>query len=65
MFFIVTDNIGNRYLMGDEIVAAYRVAGDAATTGAAGTDANTVPLRFTFDALMACIYTGDVDELTA
>lgn len=63
MFFIVTDNNGNRYVMGDSIVAAYRTAADAATTGASMTDQNTAPLRFTFDALMSCIYTGDVETL--
>lgn len=63
MFFIVTDNNGNKYLMGDEIVAAYRTAAEAATTGQAATDANNVPLQFSFDALMGCTYEGDVETL--
>ena len=63
MFFLVRDNHGNHYLMGDDTVAAYRTAGDPATTGAAATDLNSVPLTFQFEALMGCTYEGDVDSL--
>ena len=63
MFFIVTDGNGNSYLMGDKTVAAYRVAGDAATTGAAATDLNQTPMKFQFDALMACTYEGDKEAI--
>ena len=63
MFFVTTDNHGNHYVMGDDTVAAYRTAGDAATTGAAATDLNSAPLTFQFEALMGCVYEGDVESL--
>lgn len=63
MFFITTDNHGNHYVMGDDTVAAYRTAGDPAKTGAGATDLNTAPLAFQFEALMGCIYEGDVESL--
>ena len=37
MFFIVTDNNGTNYLMGDKRRGALRASGDGATTGASST----------------------------
>lgn len=63
MFFIVTDKNGVNYLMGDEINAAKKVAGDAVTTGRAGSDLNKVPLRFTYICPRNLVYEGDTEDL--
>lgn len=66
MFFIVTDKNGNSYLMGDKLNAARRIASDAASTGTATTDRNSVPMRFTYTCPRNLVYTGDkVNILTA
>lgn len=63
MFFIVQDRNGNCYLMGDSLVAAKKVAADAATTGKATTDMNKIPIRFTYVCPRHLIYDGDVKSI--
>ena len=59
MFFVVTDKNGVKYLMGDQLTGARRVAGDAVTTGTASTDRNGVPLRFTYDCPRNLVFEGE------
>ena len=47
MFFIVTDNNGTNYLMGDKRRGALRASGDGATTGASSTARNQNTLHYT------------------
>ncbi len=61
----VTDKNGQSYLMGDEVNHAYRVAGDAATTGKATTDANKVPIRFEYVCPRNLVFAGSVEELAS
>lgn len=60
---IVTDKNGNRYLMGDKLNAARRVAADASTTGKVGADMNKTPLKFTYTCPRKLMYTGDVTNI--
>ena len=60
LFFIVTDKNGKKYLLGDKLNGAVKVAGDAATTGTVPTDRNGVPLRFTYACPRNLVYDGDV-----
>ncbi len=60
LFFIVTDKNGKKYLLGDSLNGAVKVAGDAATTGTVPTDRNGVPLRFTYACPRNLVYDGDV-----
>lgn len=60
---IVTDKNGERYLFGDKLNAARRVAADASTTGKAGTDLNKVPMKFTYACPRKLMYTGDVENI--
>lgn len=60
---IVTDKNGNRYLMGDRLNAAHKVAGDASTTGKTTTELNKTPLKFQYSCPRKLMYTGDVDNL--
>lgn len=52
MFFIVTDNNGTNYLMGD-----------GATTGASSTARNQNTLHYTFTAPRKCVYEGDTEDI--
>ncbi len=64
LFMIVTDKNGVKYLLGDSLNAARRVAADASTTGASGeSDVNRVPLRFQYDCPRKLVYTGDTAGL--
>lgn len=63
LFLIVKDRNGQFYLMGDQNVAAKRVAADATTTGKASTDLNKVPLKFSYTCPRKLIYTGDVSNI--
>ena len=54
MFFIVTDNNGTNYLMGDKRRGALRASGDGATTGASSTARNQNTLHYTFTAPRKC-----------
>lgn len=60
-----TDKNGQTYLMGDKVNQAYRVAGDAATTGKATTDANRVPMRFEYVCPRNLVFDGDIEELNS
>ncbi|WP_289292851.1 hypothetical protein [Bacteroides sp. 41_26] len=63
LFLIVTDKNGNRYLMGDKLNAARKVAADASTTGKVGTDLNKTPLKFDYSCPRKLMYTGDVEKI--
>ena len=64
LVIIATDKNGVKYLMGDKLNAARRVAADAATTGANGeSDVNRVPIRFQYDCPRSLVYTGSTDGL--
>lgn len=63
MFFIVTDNNGTNYLMGDARRGAVKTAGDGATTGSSPTARNQASLHYTFTTPMACVYEGDMETL--
>ena len=63
MFFIVTDNNGVNYLMGDKRRGAIKVSGDGATTGSSPTARNQMALHFNFTAPMACVYEGDTSKI--
>ena len=60
----VTDKNGQSYLMGDKTNHAYRVAGDAATTGKASADANKVPIKFEYVCPRNLVFAGNIEELS-
>lgn len=61
----VTDKNGQKYLMGDAVNQAYRVAADAATTGKATTDANKVPIKFEYVSPRHLVFDGEVEATGA
>lgn len=61
LWALVTDKNGQKYLMGDKVNQAYRVAADAATTGKATSDANKVPIRIEYVSPRHLIFTGEVE----
>lgn len=63
MFFIVTDNNGTNFLMGDKRRGAIRASGDGSTTGAGPTARNQNALHYTFTAPRKCVYEGDTEDL--
>ena len=63
LFMIVTDKNGNRYLMGDKLNAAKKIAADASTTGKAGTELNKTPLKFNYSCPRKLMYLGDVVKI--
>lgn len=63
MFFIVTDNNGTNYLMGDARRGAVKANGDGATTGSSSSARNQASLHYTFTTPMACVYEGDMETL--
>lgn len=63
LFLIVTDKNGNRYLMGDKLNAAKKIAADASTTGKSGTELNKTPLKFSYSCPRKLMYTGDVEKI--
>ena len=63
MFFIVQDNNGVWYLMGDSRRAALLQPSDGAVTGTAPTDINQVTTVFHYVAPRALCYEGDVENL--
>lgn len=64
MFFLVKDNNGLWYLMGDEDHGA-RLSSDSdgANTGAAYTERNQVGLVFTYNTPRAFVYEGDTENI--
>lgn len=63
MFFIVQDNNGTYYLMGDKRRGAIRSSGDGSTTGGASTARNQNTLHYTFTSPRKCVYEGDVEAI--
>lgn len=64
MFFIVTDENGNSYLMGNKRRGCSFVGGgDGANTGTGSGDRNQTTLQFAFRSGMALIYEGDKDDI--
>lgn len=63
MFFIVQDNNGKYYLMGDKRNGAKRVSGDGATTGANAAARNQNSLHYTYNSPRKFVYEGDVENL--
>ena len=63
MFFIVQDNNGNWYLMGDKLRGAMLAPSDGAVTGTATTDSNQVTSTFTYVSTGAYRYDGDTEEI--
>lgn len=63
MFFLVQDNNGTWYLMGDKRRGALRASGDGSTTGANATARNQNSLHYTFTSPRKCVYEGDVETL--
>jgi hypothetical protein len=63
MFFIVQDNNGQWYLMGDKLRGAMLAPSDGAVTGTATTDSNQVTSVFTYVSTGAYRYDGDTEEI--
>lgn len=63
MFFIVTDNNGTNYLMGDKRRGAIRTSGDGSTTGANSTSRNQTTLHYTYTCPMKLVYEGDMENI--
>jgi hypothetical protein len=63
MFFIIEDENGNNYLMGNSKRGATLAAGDGATTGTGSGDRNQVALQFKFRAKKALLYVGDTEDI--
>ena len=63
MFFIVQDENGTYFLMGDKNRGARLQAGDGVTSGTAVTDRNQTTLLFTFTSPRALSYAGDVENI--
>lgn len=63
MFFIVEDENGIRYLLGNSRRGAQLVPGESATTGTTGSDRNQVALQFKFRDRKAYTYEGDTEDI--
>lgn len=63
MFFLVQDNNGTWYLMGDKRRGAMRTSGDGSTTGASSTARNQNSMHYTFTAPRKCVYEGDTENI--
>lgn len=64
IFFLVKDNNGQWYLMGDQDHGAMLVAdSEGANTGAAYTERNHVGLTFTYNTPRAFVYEGDTEDI--
>lgn len=63
LFFIVQDNEGQYYLLGDSRRAAKMIAGDGVGTGKATSDRKGATLTFVFKTNILRVYTGDVSGL--
>lgn len=63
MFFIVTDNNGTNYLMGDKRRGAIRASGDGSTTGSSSTARNQTTLHYTYTCPMKLVYEGDMENI--
>jgi hypothetical protein len=64
MFFIVQDENGLRYLMGNKRRGCtFVTGGDGATTGTTSSDRNQTTLQFKFRSGRAFVYEGDVEDI--
>lgn len=64
MFFIVQDENGEYYLMGNKRRgASYITGGDGAATGTSSADRNQTSMQFRFRSGKALVYNGKTDEL--
>lgn len=64
LFFIVEDNNGVKYLMGDSRRGAILAAdSDGATTGSSATERNQITLKFQFTTPRALVYEGDCENI--
>jgi len=63
MFFIVTDNNGVSYLMGDKRRGAEKSTDGSSTTGAKMTDLNQTTLHYTFSSPRKVVYEGDMKTI--
>jgi len=64
MFFIIQDENGNYYLMGNKRRGCtYVTGGDGNTTGATSSDRNQSVVNFKFRASKGYLYEGDVEDI--
>lgn len=63
LVLIVTDKNGNKYLMGDKLAPARKVAGDGGTSGRAATDVNKHSIKFQYYCPRYLMYDGETDSL--
>ena len=64
LFFIVEDENGNYYLLGNKRRGCnFITGGDGAATGAGGGDRNQTALNFKFRSRKAYTYAGDVEDI--
>ena len=64
MFFIVPDENGNQYLMGDKRRGCtFVTGGDGATTGTTSGDRNQTSISFKYRRRKAFVYEGDVEDM--
>ena len=64
MFFIVQDENGNHYLMGNKKRGCtFVTGGDGATTGANSGERNQASMQFKFRSQKALVYEGDTEDL--
>lgn len=63
LVIIAEDRNGIKYLMGDSLCPAYKVAGDGSTTGATTTDRNQTTLKFSYACPRKLVYDGDLESL--
>ena len=63
MFFIVQDNNGNRYLMGDKRNGSKKVTSDGSTTGTKTSDRNQNTLKYLYNCPRKLMYAGDTENI--
>ena len=64
LFFIVEDNNGVKYLMGDRRRGAILASdSDGASTGTGATERNQTSLKFQYNAPRALAYEGDCENI--
>ena len=63
LVLIAQDKNGCKYLMGDKLAPAKKVAGDGATTGRAATDVNKHAIKFQYYCPRYLMYAGDTEAL--
>ena len=63
MFFIVQDNNGNRYLLGDKRNGARKVTSDGSTTGSKTSDRNQNTLKYLYNCPRKLFYEGDSENI--